>query len=878
MGDGHGEGEVQLVPMFGRKGQDILPGGCSWWLFINLHPCEPWLIFTPDRKLLLQVWNYEDGKQVASWVVPGGVNDYVFEAGFIPQKDNWIVLRRWRIYEVCECQGSNLRCLTQLQTIESYTNRMAVHQSLPCLLAGFDHNDFFLWHWSGKWEKTKFEGHKADVSALVFHSTEAQIFASASKDNIIKVWNLERRSIIQTLRDNGQGLLCRMGFCRGGERSLLITSHWDDPNVRVWDYKKGTCIARWKADDKCIKAAFFHPHLPYIMTAARDGQIKVWSDSSYQQVSSFSSELDAQKLDIVGNMIPSKLSNKFILAGQGEFRVMEVEIGEEDNNNEQQKQKESPCAKHVQASSSSIMSVAVNEATAVSRKAMEEIEHTVKALVKDNLQFEERIKKEVAIVDENCKKVVAGVMAEYWAKERIQAERVQELEKEMQRMTGTFGESKLRIQEVERQAGRVQWMEEEMQTMRGIIEQSTLRIQEAERQAQRLQQLEKEMQTMAGRFEKSELRIQEVERRLDGEISGRKAEEECRARLSQRICKLENKLREEVAKLERAEAASLTLASNVCTADPHLLKEYSFKELQDATDNFDVKRKFGGGEQFENTYLGTLQDGSLVTVRKVRDAHAELETELVDRVRTLRHPHLLTLLGVCYEGRCLVYEHMERGSLKDWISHHDEENAARGFLPWYARFRVMAEVARALCFLHSVPSASGGPIIHRAIKPASILLSDSFVAKICGVDEAILDTESSGEVGRRGTPLLVSTDNNSHYIAPDYLHQRVLSVTEKMDIYAFGITILGMLTGDLSNAFEIIEDAIEDDAAFKNALDPNAGCWDVHLAHEVAKLGLQCASFNRRRRPNMMEPDVGILAILDGVARKVDLAQSAEDG
>ncbi|GBG70843.1 hypothetical protein CBR_g8143 [Chara braunii] len=874
MGDGHGEGEVQMVPKFGRKGKDILPAGCNWWLLINLHPCEPWLIFTPAGKSL-QVWNYEDGKLVASWVVTG-VDD-VREAGFVPQRENWIVARRDKIYEVYECQGSNLRLLTRLQTEtgDISTRKMVVHQSLPCLLAGFYHKDLFLWDWRGKWEKTKFEGHNKNISALVFHPTEAQIFASASLDNTIKVWNLEERSIIQTLNDDGQGRVWSMGFRRGGERSLLITSHWEDQYVRVWDYKRGSCIARWKAHEIRIMASFFHPQLPYIFTASRDGEIRVWSESSYRQLSSFACKLDAYGLL---NMIPSKFSNKLILAGEGEFHVVEVETGKEDKKEEGQKQQESPCAKPVQASSSSIMAVLVNEPTAVSRKATEEIEHTVKALVNVKLQLEEKIKEVIGMVEQNSRKAVEAVMVQHRIKERIQAERVQELEKEMQRMQKTFGESKQRIEEVERQAEGVQRMEEETKTMRGIIEQSTLKIQEVQRQAQRLQQLEKQMQTMTERFEMSKLRIQEVERTLDGEISGRKAEEECRAHLAERICELENKLAEEVAKRQRAEAASPTLASNVCTSDAHLLKEYSFKELQDATDNFDVKRKLGGGEQFENTYLGTLRDGSLVTVRKVRDPQAQLETELVDRVRTLRHPHLLTLLGVCYEGRCLVYEHMERGSLKDWISHHDEENSARGFLPWYARFRVMAEVARALCFLHSVPSASGGPIIHRAIKPSNILLSDIFVAKICGVDEAILDTDSAGEVGKRGTPLLLSTEDDSHYIAPEYLHQRFLSVTEKMDIYAFGVTILGMLTGNLSNAFEIIEDAIEDDAAFKNALDLNAGCWDVHLAQEVAKLGLRCASFNRRRRPNMMEPDLGILAILEGVARKVDLAQTAEDG
>ncbi|GBG70840.1 hypothetical protein CBR_g8140 [Chara braunii] len=758
MGDGH---EVQLrLSKFGRKGQDILPDRCcDEWLWINLHPREPWLIFSPDLKSLLQVWNYEDGKWVASWVVPGRVDDFVFEAGFIPQKDNWIVVRRWKMYEVYECQDSNLRRLTQLQTETGdsyYTWKMAVHQSLPCLLASFMHKDFFLWHWRGKWEKTKFGGHKKSITELVFHPTETQIFASALADDIIKVRNLEKRSIIQNLTDVGQGNICRMGFCGGGERSLLITSHWGDQNVRVWDYKKGSCIAQWKTHDKCLRVSFFHPHLPYIMTAAEDGEIRVWSESSYQQVSSLSIECHK---DGILSMIPSKISSKLIVAGKGEFHVVEVETGKDEKEKEEQKKKGSPFAKDFQTSSAAM--AIVDEAAVVSRKAMEEIEHKVSGNVK--LQFEERIKEVVGMVEQNCKKAVEAVMAEHRTKERTQAEIVQQLQSEIQTMMRTCESSRPQMQEVQRLT-------------------------------QRVQQLEEEIQTMTGRFETSKQRVQEVEQTLAEE---RKHAEEGRTHLAERICKLEHKLAEEVAKRERGEA-SLTHACDVCSAGTHLLKEYSFEELQDATDNFDVKRRFGGGNQFENTYLGTLGDGSLVTVRKVRDAEAQLETELVDRVRTLRHPHLLTLLGVCYKGSCLVYEHMERGILKNWISHHDEENAARGFLPWYSRFRVMAEVARGLCFLHSVPSASGGPIIHRAIKPASILLSDSFVAKICGVDEVILDTDSARGVQQGEDPLGVSTNRESRYIAPEYLHQVERVLSEKMDIYAFGITVLEMLTGNPS--------------------------------------------------------------------------------
>ncbi|GBG45461.1 hypothetical protein CBR_g86152 [Chara braunii] len=255
---------------------------------------------------------------------------------------------------------------------------------------------------------------------------------------------------------------------------------------------------------------------------------------------------------------------------------------------------------------------------------------------------------------------------------------------------------------------------------------------------------------------------------------------------------------------------------------------------------------------------------------------SEFRTKVIDRLKALRHPYLLTLLGACYEEKCLVYEHMENGSVKDCITCGEGQQGRRG-LPWYVRFRVMAEVARAVCFLHSSSPATGhrGPIIHRAIKPANIFLNESFAAKLGEVDQALLASDRTRGVQRRAgeTSVRLVLGSSSQYIAPEYFQCGVLN--EQTDIYALGITLLEMLTGKFWNALRIVEDAIEDEAAFKNALDPNAGCWDIALAREIANLGLSCASFSKRCRPNKVSD--WILPVLEEVAQKVALTDSLED-
>ncbi|GBG59812.1 hypothetical protein CBR_g54914 [Chara braunii] len=415
---------------------------------------------------------------------------------------------------------------------------------------------------------------------------------------------------------------------------------------------------------------------------------------------------------------------------------------------------------------------------------------------------------------------------------------------------------------------------------------------------QRVLELEKEVQTVVGRLEESKQEIQEVKSELQEEKSKlqemikskacladkiselvsereRQAEKDAksRAHLEERISKLESEKERPPQKVQELEQR---LQEDV--GDTHtmriefpLLQEFSSEELQVATENFDVKWKLEQGDQHEDGYRGKLNDGTLVMVKKIRDVsrqaipHDTLKSKVVDRWKLLRHPHVLTLLGVCYEESCLVYEHMARGTVKDWI-------ACARQSAWYARFRVMAEVARGLCFLHSDPLGTGGPIVHSAIRPTTIFLDGNFVAKIGCVDHALLDSEPAQGAEKREAVSQLFNRHRSHYVAPEYWQSHVFN--EKTDVFAFGITLLEVLTGSFSNAFEVIEDAIDDDNAFENVLDRNAGGWDIRLAREVASLGLCCSSYNRRKRPNMTAPDTGILAILEGAASKVELAAS----
>ncbi|GBG90821.1 hypothetical protein CBR_g51326 [Chara braunii] len=237
---------------------------------------------------------------------------------------------------------------------------------------------------------------------------------------------------------------------------------------------------------------------------------------------------------------------------------------------------------------------------------------------------------------------------------------------------------------------------------------------------------------------------------------------------------------------------------------------YSLAELKEATNDFNTTLGSGDADYNESVYSGKLHDGAPIMAKMARVTstrrgtdHEDFKDKVVDRLRVLQHPNLLRLLGVCYEENCfLVYEDVANGSLKQWISGGD--NHTRGFLPWYVRLRVMAEVAQAVCFLHSNRLDNASPIVHGAIKPANVLLDHNLWPRFAGLTGLSVCPNNIVEGRSQQILFALSLETTLQYMAPEYL--RSGGCSEKTDIYALGVTLLEILTGKFWNALGIVED------------------------------------------------------------------------
>ncbi|XP_048494317.1 U-box domain-containing protein 33 [Beta vulgaris subsp. vulgaris] len=276
---------------------------------------------------------------------------------------------------------------------------------------------------------------------------------------------------------------------------------------------------------------------------------------------------------------------------------------------------------------------------------------------------------------------------------------------------------------------------------------------------------------------------------------------------------------------------------------PMFFSEFSFSDLEKATNYYDPSLKIGEGG-YGSTYKGFLHHTEVaIKIFKPNTSHSAQEFEQeVDVLSKLRHPNLVTPIGVCRESWALVYEYFPKGSLEDRLICKDNTPP----LPWQIRIQIATQLCSVLIFLHSSQPSS---IIHGDLNPANILLDDNLVCKLYDFGKSCVISDD--RVSMEQTTRFITSElrGTFTYIDPEFLATGEL--TPKSDIYSFGIILLHLLTS--KPAFGIakeVEYALDSDD-FSATLDPSAGDWPFLLAEQLARMALRCCDMNPRNRPDL---------------------------
>ena len=205
---------------------------------------------------------------------------------------------------------------------------------------------------------------------------------------------------------------------------------------------------------------------------------------------------------------------------------------------------------------------------------------------------------------------------------------------------------------------------------------------------------------------------------------------------------------------------------------------------------------------------------------------------------------------------------MENGSLDKHILHQD----GRMPLPWFARFRIIFEVACGLAFLHS---SKPEPIVHRDLKPGNILLDRNYVSKIGDVGLAkLISNAVPDNITEYRDSILAGT---LFYMDPEY--QRTGTIRPKSDLYAFGIIILQLLAASRPNGLILTFENAISNGNYADALDKSITDWPVPETEELARLALKCSKLRCRDRPDL---ETEVLPVLKRLADTADARKRVE--
>ncbi|KAI5339811.1 hypothetical protein L3X38_019083 [Prunus dulcis] len=281
------------------------------------------------------------------------------------------------------------------------------------------------------------------------------------------------------------------------------------------------------------------------------------------------------------------------------------------------------------------------------------------------------------------------------------------------------------------------------------------------------------------------------------------------------------------------------------------IKLFDPKELEKATDHFNVNRILGQGGQ-GTVYKGMLTDGRIVAVKKSKVVDEGKLRHFINEIvilSQLNHRNVVKLLGCCLETEVplLVYEFVPNGTLFEYI-HEDNEEFP---LTWDMRVRIAIEVAGALFYLHSAASI---PIYHRDIKSTNILLDDKYRAKVA-------DFGTSRSISIDQTHVTTIVQGTFGYLDPEYFQSS--QFTEKSDVYSFGVVLVELLTSQKPISFTRSEQGRSLATYFILSMEENRlfDIVDVRFMKEgskdqivaVANLAKRCLDLNGKRRPTMKE-------------------------
>ncbi|CAN1238092.1 LysM domain receptor-like kinase 3 [Linum grandiflorum] len=300
---------------------------------------------------------------------------------------------------------------------------------------------------------------------------------------------------------------------------------------------------------------------------------------------------------------------------------------------------------------------------------------------------------------------------------------------------------------------------------------------------------------------------------------------------------------------------------------------YDPSEISRATHNFMLK-PFSSSSTSTSWRCSIRGKDVVIFQRKLRRLLDS--SELQDRLLIISRSHyssLVKLLGASVSGRYvyLVYEYIPGSNLANCL--RNPQNPSFTVLSnWLSRMQIATDVAHGLDYIHHC-SGLNTNFVHNHVKSCSILVTESspLNAKICHFGTAELCGEMDLVAGKgRG---MMKIEGTRGYMAPEFQTRGV--VTQKCDVYAFGVVVLELLSGDQALRYEFDEgsEGFRRISVIEMAKEAVAGggagvrkwvdgrlkdSYPVDVAEKMVLMGLECVDEDPEKRPLMEKVSVRV--------------------
>lgn len=234
------------------------------------------------------------------------------------------------------------------------------------------------------------------------------------------------------------------------------------------------------------------------------------------------------------------------------------------------------------------------------------------------------------------------------------------------------------------------------------------------------------------------------------------------------------------------------------------MQRYMYKHGDHPLEGYTIQRAAGRGG-FGEVYYALSDSGREVALKAVQN-YEQIELRGITQCMNLKSPHLVSIFDVKYNDKgqpFVIMEYISGPSLRTLI------NESPGGLGKQKAAFFLREIAKGLSYLHECG------IVHRDLKPGNIFYENGYV-KICdyGLTKAISASRHSGHTITVGTV---------HYMAPEIGAGKY---NLGIDIYALGVLLYEMLTGDVpflgESPAEILMKHMTSEPEMKNIDEPFA--------------------------------------------------------